>query len=276
MSIKTIPSKTFFIGEYLALVGGPALIGLTNPCFQIDAEKKLHPQCMAARFWQSVTGLACDWGLDDPYSGQGGLGASTAEFLLAYQKIYGEIKSLEHLRQTYLQYAEGTKPSGYDLLAQTSQGCTLVETSPLMLHSYSWPFKELGFLLVHTQKKLPTHEHLRTFNQDLLWQPLAKAVERAIDGFESADADDLIAATQMAFQGLISLNLQAQHTLDWLSFYLPNLPILAAKGCGAMGSDVIWILVKNENISTVIDKLRDSNQIILATDADLYFENAKK
>ena len=276
MFIKKVPSKTFFWGEYLALVGGPAFIGLTQPCFQVNTEKKLHPHCIAARFWQSMTGYACDWGLEDPYHGQGGLGASTAEFLLAYQKIYGAVKSLEHLRHSYWQYAEGTKPSGYDLLAQTSQGCTLIESAPLKLHSFSWPFKELGFILVHTGKKLPTHEHLRTLTQDILWRPLAKAVERAIAGFEAVDADHLIAATQGAFSGLVTLNLQAKHTLDWLSFYMPKLPILAAKGCGAMGSDVIFILAKNENVEMIKEKLIEWGQTILATHADLYFEDAKK
>ena len=47
--MKCIPSKTFLLGEYVAMYGGPAMVALTNPCFGMDMTKRLHPASMAAR-----------------------------------------------------------------------------------------------------------------------------------------------------------------------------------------------------------------------------------
>lgn len=273
--MSIIPAKTFFLGEYLALVGGPALIGLTKPCFQVHLEKKLHPDCMAARFWQVMTNTTCDWGLDDPYLGKGGLGASTAEFLLAYQKIFTEVKDLTHLRKTYFQYAELKKPSGYDLLAQTSQGLVLVETNPERVQSFRWGFSEIGFILVHTGKKLPTHIHLREFNQDFAWQLLAKAAEKAMLALEGFDTELLISAMTEYAKTLTDLNLLATHSKDWLNYFVPQLPVLAAKGCGAMGSDTILLLARIEDIGFIVDKLHQFHQDVIATQQDLFLEKAK-
>jgi hypothetical protein len=69
--MKYIPAKTFLLGEYLALKGGPSLIALTQPCFGIDEAKRLHPDCVAARFWQAKTKTLIPFGLSDPFQGKG-------------------------------------------------------------------------------------------------------------------------------------------------------------------------------------------------------------
>ena len=94
-----VPSKTF-VGEYAVLRGGPALIALTRPCFRFSAEKseveqksKFHPDSAASKWFRQSEVLLRDWKVDlaDSHKGQGGFGASGAEFVFY------------HLLSTYLQ-----------------------------------------------------------------------------------------------------------------------------------------------------------------------------
>lgn len=273
-----IPSKTFLLGEYLALKGGPAVIALTQPVFSLDPQKKLHPDCMAARFWREITQKPCEWGLKDPYAGKGGLGASSAEFLLAYQQIYGDFKNLQHLHQCYLQYADpkaSQKPSGYDVLAQTSQACAVVQSHPLSVTSLTWNLSDIGFFLIHTGKKLKTHEHLQKSLEIPNWAQMAKATEQAIMGLESQQADLLIQAILNFSNCLSQAGFVAEHTQILLE-QLELEPILAAKGCGALGADVILVIYEKHQKQYLNEKFKLKSLDILATEADLFFENAKK
>lgn len=278
--MRAIPGKTFLIGEYVAMYGGPAVVALTEPCFYLDKQKRLHPDCFAARLWQKETGKSCDWGLSDPYVGIGGLGASSAEFLLAYMNIFGENNSLSHLQSTFFQYADsgasGRLPSGYDLFAQTSEQCVIVQSAPLQLQSMNWPFAELGFILVHTQKKLQTHWHLANLHLDLKWRDLAVVTERAIIAMLENDCEQWIASIQLFYDKLHQQGLVAAHTAFMIEHWMQDLPILAAKGCGAMGADVIVIFAEVEKINKIADSLTAINAHILATHADLYQKNSKK
>jgi mevalonate kinase len=277
MSIM-IPSKTFLLGEYLALKGGPALIALTNPSFSIDPNKTLHPDCMAAKFWTKLTKTPCRWGLNDPYQGKGGLGASSAEFLLAYQQLYGNFKNLQHLHQCYLECASPNatqKPSGYDVLAQTSNACAVVETNPISVTSLPWIFSDIGFFLIHTGKKLKTHEHLQKGLEISHWQQMAKATEQAILGLESNQADLFVQAILSFAQCLSRSGFVASHSQILIEQFQSE-PILAVKGCGALGADVIFIVYEKQYKAYLKEKYLAKGLDILATEADLFFENAKK
>jgi mevalonate kinase len=275
-----IPSKTFLIGEYVAMYGGPAALALTQPCFELDKQKRLHPDCLAARLWQQKTGQPCDWGLADPYLGMGGLGASSAEFLLAYRQIFTEQLSLAHLQSTFFKYADigssGVLPSGYDLFAQTSEQCVIVESNPLTIQSLSWPFPEIGFVLLHTKVKLKTHQHLATLPLDMKWQDLANLTERAIIAMLENDCERWIQNIKQFSHKLYLQGLVAPHTTYMIDDWANNLPILAAKGCGAMGADVIILFLDAEKINTVVDYLSAKGVHVLATQADLYHKKPKK
>jgi len=93
-----VPGKTFFVGEYLALSGGPSIVMNSGPCFEFswtetsgDSSHPFHKESPAGRFLDrrlldsasaSKTGYRFE--AKDPYHGVGGLGASTAEFLGAW------------------------------------------------------------------------------------------------------------------------------------------------------------------------------------------------
>lgn len=273
-----IPGKTFLLGEYVAMFGGPALLALTKPCFELDNLKRLHPACPASRLWQDKTGKNCDWGLKNPYLGRGGLGASSAEFLLAYQQLFPGDIDISHLRQIfnkYSNYGKGIPPSGYDLMAQTSQGCVIVESSPLLLHSFPWEFNELGFILVHTGVKLATHEHLKVVNQ-INWKPFVPFVEKACEAMQDNNTEAFLSSVTNFSAELYQQHLVAKHTQFLIKDWTSKLPILAIKGCGAMGSDVVAIFSLRENIDYIVYFLKEKSFFVLATNDDLYLENAKK
>lgn len=273
-----IPGKTFLLGEYIAMYGGPALIALTQPCFQLDMNKRLHPDCPAARLWKHTTGNSCDWGLNDPYQSKGGLGASSAEFLLAYKQLYPGKIDIPLLHKTFLAYSsknQGMAPSGYDLVAQTSNGCVLVESNPIHMQSFDWQFKEIGFVLVHTGIKLPTHSHLKDL-QDLNWQAFIPAAEKACEAMMDSNTEDFLSAINNFSAQLRKQHLLASHTKHLLENWTQQLPILAAKGCGAMGADVIAIFALEDKIDFIVSFLNQKMYDVLATHHDLYLENAKK
>jgi len=265
-----IPAKTFLFGEYLALFQGPACIALTQPCFALDHHARLHPQCPAQRLWQAKRGEACDWGLSDPYAGKGGLGASGAEFLLAYQQLYPGDIDIHHLRQTYFDYAPSG--SGYDVLAQSAEGIVMIDGG---LSIRPWSFSSLGFILVHSGIKLKTHEHLNDLHA-LPWQSLIVPVEQGCMAVAEADEDSFLAAVHDFYQRLLALNLVAKHSQYFIQDWCSRWPILAAKGCGAMGADVIALFLFPEHSMQVCQELLAMGFQVLASEQDLFFKNAKK
>jgi mevalonate kinase len=275
--MKAIPSKTFLFGEYVAMYGGPALVALTEPLFSKDQQKRLHPDCLAAQFWRRQTGQECTWGLNDPYHKKGGLGASSAEFLLAYRHFFDEQQiGLEHLHQSYIACVAkdaGRPPSGYDLLAQTGFGCSLVESRPFKVSSFDWHFLDLGFVLIHTNKKLATHEHLKNVGVDLDWRRLMNSCEMGCDAYLNRDSEQWIKATHHFYQALLNQNLVTPYTQHLIAECQKDMPILAAKGCGALGADVIVLYVLKEQRLNVCEQLNQRNLEILATDAHLHIKS---
>lgn len=90
--VVRVPGKTFFVGEYLALYGGPSIVMTTAPCFEFswvkESGKSTHPfhgESPAGRFLNRRLGDdGYRFDFKDPYDGIGGLGASTAEFAGAW------------------------------------------------------------------------------------------------------------------------------------------------------------------------------------------------
>ena len=267
-----VPAKTFLLGEYLALKGGPSLIALTQPCFELDKTKHLHPDCVASRFWQAKTKTAIPFGLNDPFQGIGGMGASSAEFLLAYHAYYGDFNDLEKLHRAYLEFAKvgGKVPSGYDVLAQTQEGISLVQVPHKARFHFDWAFKELGFVLVHTGKKLPTHVHLQQTTPDFDWRKLAEATERGIEALSGQDVDKWLDAITLFQWHLLKSGLLAAHSQQLILEWQANFPILAIKGCGAMGADVVALFLEKDSVAALKDGLIKKGFNVLATQQDLY------
>lgn len=280
-----IPAKTFLLGEYAALAGGPAIILTTSPCFELTTTTKpgldgIHPLSPAGRYWTAY-GLR-DSGLTwyDPYQGCGGMGASSAQFLGAYlasMSAQQQIVSQQAMLDAYFDYAwhgQGLRPSGYDVLAQALQGCSYICRQQRLCQSYDWPFPELAFILLHTNRKLATHEHLQATSLPNQIDELAAVVESAKTAFERADSERFIDAVNTYYQLLLRRNLVAEHSRHYIAIIKQQDDILAVKGCGALGADVLLVITAKSTLASVLDNLSTIGLAILATTDDLYTNNA--
>ena len=260
----SVPAKTFLVGEYLALSGGPSLVVTTQPRFELRVTEgassqanPFHPESPAGRLWAMEEAKLKDvkFEFKDPSGGKGGLGASTAQFGLLYSYLY-RFKiaagwNWAELLEIYRKCAwrgEGHPPSGADLVAQLNGGITEFDGRLFEAKAHSWAFPDLVFTLVRTGFKVPTHEHLaqelsipeerlrvlsvgaRTSLLEENATHLAENIEaygRALAqaGFLSSQTKELLEALRKANDEL-------------------NLGLMAAKGCGAMGADVVLVLHK--------------------------------
>lgn len=276
----SIPAKTFFLGEYAAIAEASAILLTTNPCFEISLidERRLegiHPQSPAGIYWSKLSfgkGLAAF----DPYHGKGGMGASSAQFLAAYLAsscLQNKAPDTDEMLKLYYQSAwqgRGLRPSGYDLLAQSQASLVFINRQQRLLRTCRWPFQDISFILIHTGQKLATHEYLFSAILPGDIHVLNDIVEKAVHALESTDSDTLIGTVSAYYRHLLGLNLVARHTQAAIETLTRDKDILAAKGCGAMGADVILLLVKKEQCLDLAQKLKHLPHTVLATDADLY------
>ena len=281
----SIPAKTFLLGEYAAITGAPAIVLTTSPCFELTLSEKaglhgIHPASPAGRWWMehgdATTGLS--W--HDPYQGCGGMGASSAQFLGAYlagMHIKKKSVNQHDMLDAYLQSAsigEGLPPSGYDVLAQSLQACVYIDRQKAFCTTYSWPFEDVAFLLLHTGQKLATHDHLKIISLPSQMSELVSIVELGKNAFEQADSSLLVDAVNAYHQRLAHMNLVAKHSMEHIACFREQTDVLAVKGCGAMGSDVLLLLVPTKRQFAVCQRLSVMGWKILATTADLYVNQA--
>lgn len=275
-----IPAKTFLLGEYAALVNGGAIILTTAPCFKISLSpnpglRGLHPESPAGRWW-ALAGFS-DYGLDwyDPYNGCGGLGASSAQFLGAYfatSYLNQQQPTQAKMLDAYWQCAwngQGIRPSGYDVIAQSLSGCVHINRGEHQCWSSPWPFDDLAFMLVHTGNKVATHHHLQETQLSNNIEPLNQLVHTANQAFDSVDGVLLTQAINGYYQTLLKMNLVHEETQHLVEQFLDLDGVLAAKGCGALGADVILLLTTKSALPTVEHHMNGLKLILLATQANL-------
>ncbi|WP_131783193.1 mevalonate kinase family protein [Legionella gresilensis] len=275
-----IPAKTFLVGEYAALIDAPAIILTTEPNFELTIKENvsslIHSNSPAGRFWceqgQSLNQL--EW--VDPYHGKGGLGASSAQFIGAYLAdchLKGDLPRDEKLLNNYYQYAwhgQGVKPSGYDVIAQSQHGCVYINNSNKTICCFDWVFKDISFILLHTGNKLATHSHLESAQLLPGFVNLKSIVKQAENAFKVSDSEKLIDAIDAYQRALTELYLVAPTTLEFLKQFKTNKDILAAKGCGALGMDILLLIVSSHKLNTLVDNLRKEQWLVLATSQDLF------
>lgn len=305
-----IPAKTFLLGEYIAIAGDPAIVLTTTPCFNLELRalinagknQGIHDEAPAARFWKeresvhrkifesgTIRAAGSDPSLSlhfyDAYEEQGGLGASSAQFLAAYLAschLIEEKPNLNDLQNAYYHYAwngEGLRPSAYDLLAQSQNRCVYITrnnttTTNNLMHSYDWSFSDISFVLLHSGQKMATHQHLQsaTMPNFSSMLKLKTIVEGARVALERSDADLMINAIQSYQKELQSQSLTIQSSLEKLRNLKENKKILAAKGCGAMGSDIILLIVEMTELAEQVAYLSTKGWRVLATSQNLYKE----
>ena len=274
------PGKTFLLGEYVALDGGPSIIATTAPRFELSiVEKKtessprvsahdshmidkwpFHDASPAGRFLsrhparfehREIT-------FHDPHHGLGGLGASSAQFGLLYSSL--QLRAPEtpqdwsSLLEEYRACAwngEGTPPSGADVVAQLAGGLICFNGRNFDVERLKWTFTGLGFTLLRTGAKLATHEHLRKGALAPI-DVLRTIVNEGLKAFQTADEARLVEAVHAAAHVLRAADLVAPGTLELLDqMRLESAMIYAAKGCGAMGADVILVLHDHARVQDV-------------------------
>ncbi|ARG96637.1 mevalonate kinase family protein [Legionella micdadei] len=276
-----IPAKTFLLGEYAAIAGASAIILTTSPCFELSLTEDnlmqgIHPDSPAGQWWAHHRLLSQGVTWRDPYQGKGGLGASSAQFLGVYlascRSLHVE-PNQKALLDAYYQCAwrgEGLKPSGYDLLAQSQNRCVYINREQKLIKSYDWPFKEISFLLLHSGQKLATHYHLRNLNLPPTINQLSATVEIAQTAFEQENSEELVKAVNTYQQQLTNLHLVAPHSLEHIKSFISQPGVLAAKGCGALGADVLLLIVHSNCLKSKVKSLAAEGWTILATSDNLY------
>lgn len=277
----SIPSKTFLVGEYAALVGAPGIVLTTMPCFEVRLTAQsglhgIHPESPAGQWWtrHGPTDSGLEW--FDPYQGCGGLGASSAQFLGSYVAslpLHQKTLSHQEILEAYFQYAwhgKGLPPSGYDVSAQLLNGCVYIDKYQSIFQTFPWPFEDIAFILLHTGKKLATHHHLQTAVLPSNIKQLTALVEQAKNALEQAESHYMIEVVNAYHQALASMDLVAEHSLKQIELLQNKTDILAIKGCGAMGSDVLLLLVASKNRLSACKNLSKEGWNILATSEDLY------
>lgn len=296
------PGKTFLVGEYVALDGGPSILVSTAPRFELVVSKKsnshrsdqtpnqssfvIAPDAAPfaagspagkyyARHREALAGF--NFQFNDPHKigagpAKGGLGASSAQFalMLAFHRglkpeVFGstsaassssspgsvEAASWASILSEYRECAwdgQGIPPSGADVVSQLNGGFTWFDGRAQKSESLTWGFDDLAFTLIRTGQKLATHEHLKE-NAPAPHASLRTVVREGLKAFESADEQRLIEAVNACAHVLRDAGLTASHSLSLLDQMRAEPALFyAAKGCGAMGADLILVLhaVKNK------------------------------
>ena len=256
---------------------------------------KLHPQIE-----QSY-----DIKFYDPYFGKGGFGFSSAQFNLVYllHKLLtffyredqkkkrenshfslhtsfspGSKKEEEKilfpqievdLLQMWKSYRNlsftGQTPSGADVISQWVGNICLFESHSFKVRSVRWPFTDLDFFLIRTGIRLDTWEHLNIISGkknynffDLTKQAIVCMDKKDKKGFVSIVNDYAVCLEK---QGLVH-----EKTLMLLSRIKKIKSIIAAKGCGAMGAEVVVVFFDSKNKKTLKSRLSKENIVAHSDD----------
>lgn len=285
----SLPSKTFFLGEYLALCGGPAILLNTFPRFDITFNydgtstiEGIDTDSPAAKFihehQSQFKGISIRF--NDPHQGQGGFGSSTAQFAGVYllghygdslcHTILNNPATINEALEYYYQYAwnkHGMRPSGYDLIAQLTGGITFCKNTKLF-SKHAWPFTGIDFALIRTDQKIATHEHIANLEFFAI-DELHQITSKALTAFNTADANLIIDCVQTYHQALQQLGFVAEYSNILIDELIAQKFILAAKGCGALGADVILVLYPSESNYELKQWLNQKQLKLIATQSQL-------
>lgn len=279
-------AKTFILGEYLVLKGHPALIAATRPRFELVANfqstsaSPFHPESPAGKLFEESRGILGPVALEFRHpTGRGGWGASSAEFLLLHCLV--QIKrglapeshwapDLSLLLEDYKKFASqgGVAPSGADVLAQASGLISRVDRGRGHISQTEWPFQEIGFLLASTGMKVPTHEHLRALGE---WNEssLLEAVQKGLSAFADRYPEGFIEAVRQTRHELQSRGFEAPSTQKFLRPFEADPRVLAMKGCGALGADVVLFVCATSDMSNLAHDLSRQGAPDVFSSADL-------
>ena len=280
------PAKTFLVGEYAVLAGGPALMLSTAPRFQLRVTRGetavigIPTGSPAARWLDARRPLLEDFALEfiDPYEGAGGLGASGAQFLMVHvlttflQSAFARTidgPDLSALWSDYRALAAGGG-SGADVLAQATGGVAEVDLTLTTARARPWPYPELGWTLVRTHRRVATHEHVATLAADTP-SLFVRPAQECVEAFGAAPAEVFVSKLKVFTETIAEYGLRAETTANLIERLASEPWCLLAKGCGALGAEVILILHPSteRERERVREHLRRQSLHTIATDRDM-------
>lgn len=257
-----VPSKTFLVGEYLAINGTASLVMATEPCFFIktiaDKNFGFHADSPAGCLRQQLQLQDIGFSVLDPHQGRGGFGRSTAEYLAVYlykQYCQSDVENfnediLNNLEEFIYQYQNCAgveyKPSGADLVAQVCGGLCWYDGMNFNAETLSWPFPGYDIFIFHTGKKLATHEHLKDLKSKRL-ETLIPALLAARTSLDQANLKVFCESINYYYDILGELGLSDGGVQKSVHQLRQKPEVLAAKGCGAMGVDTVIVLAEKSN-----------------------------
>ena len=264
--IFEIPSKTFIIGEYLAIGGTASMLLSTEPSFVVkitnDTRYGFHPDSPAGALRKRLGQNSVGYSFYDPHSGLGGFGRSTAEYLSVYlYDLYVNqgvrdfantiLENLEDFIQQYKQCCGGEySPSGADLVAQVTGGLCWYDGMNFSAEKLAWPFPGYDIFVFHTGKKLATHEHLK----DLREKNFRELIPLLVASRTSLSQENLKVFCQsldLYYDALNDMGLSDSDVRERVMSLRKNPEILAAKGCGAMGVDTVLVVGESSSLSRI-------------------------
>ncbi len=290
--IFSLPAKTFLVGEYAVADGGAAVVLATEPRFKISlAAKNLSREARWQGFGEAGPGYKYllanralfrefDVEFIRPPGVVGGIGASSAEYAGVYllrkwllsadhdPKVTWDVQNLLEEYRAKAWSGKGMPPSGADVVGQIVGGMSYVHPAGGGVRELNWSFADLGFLLLATGYKLATHEHLEAiFELDL--QDMKDCVDLVAGALTKSDSNTLVMGINDYAEMLRFRNLVARPTLDLISeaFHWPG--VCAAKGCGALGADVLLVVYERRYQAELVESIQKANKLILASDQEL-------
>jgi hypothetical protein len=261
--VLKFPSKTFVLGEYAILQGSTALLMGSGPWFTASYEPgaaaaPFHPESPAGK-WLSANPTEARIQFGDPHQGKGGFGGSGAEFLAAwcFEKT---VPPSTHPRAIFAwsawedsRLAPAAASSGADILTQAF-GVNRADAYFLEIDPVGHTLKEIfarkhqgEISLFHTGKKMPTHE--APIPAHLPLEEMENMVIHAGEWLERGHFEGFAKELNAYGAKLAELGLVAPHTAAALRGLERSDQVLGAKGCGAMGSDVILVAHRGANLT---------------------------
>lgn len=253
-----IPSKTFILGEYSVLSQGKALLLAHEPYFILSNTIKSnspnsHPILDDLDSSQSM------YNFIDPHQGKGGFGASSA-IVLGYSQLTqpNSLKAAWALNQHY--HPNG---SGADIICQYAGGLTSVNVNDQTFHHLSLP-ENLDCIVLRSGIKIPTHTHLHDLKKRDFTE-LSLLIEPIINKKNLLE-HELIDTIQRYESLLRKMTLRSPAVIPMIDWVQSVPEVIAAKGCGALGADVIIAICQRRDYKQVASKLAEKFEIIANLD----------
>ncbi len=258
-SCISFPSKTFLIGEYAVMGGAPALLVNTQPRFQFHIQHPVknnshpfHKNSPAGLFIKENKEIFSSVSIQYSQAYGHGFGLSGAEFNCVYlleTLLRGDSIVDIHcfdILEKYLSFLNVNYkeriPSGADVVSQWL-GEVCLFCPPTIAESFSWPFKDLSFSLIRTGESLQTWKHLENLKQKDFSQ-LQEIAITTLEAVRSSSESLFIQSIHDYKTALEEEGLTHPLTKNILQELNSHSEVLAAKGCGAMGAEVISVFFK--------------------------------